>query len=437
MGILRRSSLEGRASIENPTVPMTSSTLLDWLSGPKAAAGVTVTEKSSLGVAAVYRAVNLLAGSMASLPLHAYRLADDVRIPAGARSQGAALLRKPHPDMTQFEIWELALWHLLLWGNFYARILRNEGGQIAELWPLNPGQVRAGRAKDGTKVYRISGDTDPDGGPRAYTDREIFHIPGPGYDGICGVSPIRLARQGIGLSLAAEEYGARLFGSGSLASGILQTEQRLRQEDADALKQRWKEKTSGLGNAHDVVVLDRGAKFEKLTIPPDDAQFLETRKFQVTEIARLFGIPPHMLGDVERSTSWGSGIEQQAIGFVVWTLRPWLARIEQRITLKLLEADTVYAKFSVEGLLRGDSKARAEFYYRMRELGVMNGDEIRALEDLPPIPGGAGQIYLQPGNWVPLGTEPTQSVPMPAPEPEQEPEPEEEEPANEEEGAAV
>lgn len=429
MGILRRSSsAELRANPENPAVPLTSSTLLDWLTGPKVAAGVKVTEKGALANTAVFRAVSLLSGSMASLPLHAYRVVDDQRVGAGERAQGTSLLRKPHPDLTPFELWELALVHLLLWGNFYARILRDQSGRIAELWPLHPGEVRAGRAKDGTKVYRISGDTAPDGGPTPHTDDTIFHIPGIGYDGICGVSPIRMAKQGIGLSLAAEEYGARLFGSGALASGILQTEQRLTQPEADALKLRWKEKAAGLANAHDAVVLDRGAKFNQLSIPPEDAQFIETRKFQVTEIARLFGIPPHLLGDLERSTSWGTGIEQQSIGFVVFTLRPWLTRIEQRISMKLLQSETVYAKFTVEGLLRGDSKARAEYYRLMREIGAMNADEVRSLEELPPIPGGAGQIFHQPVNWAPLGTEP-------AAEPAAEPEPAEE-PAQQE-GAAV
>lgn len=408
MSLLRR---ESRATLESPLVPMTSATLVDWLMGPKSHAGVRVTQKNALGLTAVWRSVALISGSISSLPLHAYRVDNDRRVSAGQRSQGEQLLRKPHPDMTPMEFWEIALVCLLLWGNFYARILRNPLGQIVELWPLLPWEVRAGRAKDGTKVYRISGDTDADGGPRPHTDETVFHIPGMGYDGVTGLSVIKAAQQGLGLAMAAEEFGARLFANGSLASGILQTEQRLTQEQADALKDRWKARVGGLANAHEAVVLDRGAEFKQLTINPDDAQFIESRRFQIAEVARMFGVPPHMLADMERSTSWGTGIEQQAIGFVVWNLRPWITRIEQRITSKLLQADTVYAKFKVEGLLRGDSQARAEFYKAMREVGAMNADDVRALEDLEPIPGGAGAIYHRPANWVPLDA--------PAPEPTQ------------------
>lgn len=418
MTLLRR---DARANtLENPLLPLTSTTLLDWLTGPKVAAGVTVTEKKSLGLTAVFRAVSLLSGTIGALPIGAYRYQDDRRVPAGQRSAAEKLLRKPHPDLTTFEFFELVVCHLCLWGNFYARILKNQRGEIAELWPLMPNEVRAGRAKGGTKVYEISGDYDTDGQAKPYTDAEIFHIPGMGYDGVCGVSPIRAARQGLGLAMAAEEFGARFFGSGSLASGVLQTEQRLTQEQADALKDRWKERVGGLQNAHEAIVLDRGAKFEQLTINPEDAQFVETRRFQVAEVARLFGIPPHMLMDMERSTSWGTGIEEQKIAWVVYTLTPWLTRIEQRWTMKLCPADTIYTKFRVQGLLRGDSKARAEFYRAMRELGIYNANDILELEDHEPIDGIAGSMYWRPLNMGDASKEPTEKEPAPAPAPAQE-----------------
>lgn len=395
MSLLSR--LERRATVESPAVPLTSTTLLDWMTGPKVHAGTTVSENSSLGMPAVWRAVNLIAGTCASLPLHAYREADDVRLPVSS-GQAPRLLDRPHPDLTPFELWESVFAHLLLWGNAYLRVLKNEGGQVAELWPVHPSRVQAGRSKtDLTKVYCVDGNTDA-----PLTDEEILHIPGFGYDGICGVSPIRLARQGIGLALAAEEYGARLFGSGSLASGILQTEQRLNPDQAEAMKNRWKQKVGGLDKAHDIAVLDSGAKFQQLTIPPQDAQFIESRRFQISEVARIYGVPPHMLMDTERSTSWGTGIEQQGIGFVVYTLRPWLTRVEQRLT-RLLRPSAVYARYSVEGLLRGDTKARYDSYAVGRQWGWLSVDEIRRLEDLPPLPDGAGAAYLQPLNMVPLG----------------------------------
>ena len=399
-----------RAGIENPTVPLTSSSLVDWLGlGSKSHAGQSVTESSSLGMPAVWRAVNLIAGTAASLPLHAYREGDVGRL-RQASGQAAELLAKPHPDMVPFELWETVFAHMLLWGNAYLWIGRDRLGRIVELWPIHPGRVKVGRTSEtGTKIYSI------DGGEREHTDATILHLPAFGYDGVCGVSPIRIARQGIGLALAAEEYGARLFGNGSLASGILQTDQRLSPEQADALSVRWKAKRSGLKSAHETIILDSGAKFQQLTIPPEDAQFLQSRSFQISEVARMFGVPPHMLMDTDKSTSWGTGIEQQSIGFVVYTLRPWLTRVEQRLT-RLLKPQPVYARVSVDGLLRGDAAQRAAFYKAMREVGALNGDEIRELEERGPIPNGAGQDFWRPANYLVAGeaTEETTTEEVPA-----------------------
>lgn len=401
----RESLRDIRNGIENPAVPLTSSALLDWLGSPKVHAGVTVTEESSLGMPAVWRAVNLIGGTAASLPLHAYREVGDVRVKVTA-GRAAELLDEPHPDMTPFELWELMFGHLLLWGNAYFRVLRNRNNQVQELWLIHPGRVRAGRdSETGLKIYEI------DRSPVPLFDEQILHIPGPGYDGVCGVSPIRMARQGIGLAMAAEEYGARLFGSGSLASGILQTEQRLDQPAADALKARWKAKVGGLGNAHEVAILDSGAKFQQLSIPPEDAQFIESRKFQIDEVARMFGIPPHMLMQTEKSTSWGTGIEQQSLGFVKFTLRPWLTRVEQRLS-RLLRDQAVYIRYSLEGLLRGDSAQRSAFYREMWGIGVYSTNDIRRLEDHGPVEGG--DVRYRPLNMGVLGAPDPQEVPADA-----------------------
>lgn len=381
------------ASLESPDRPLTDASLTQLFGGVKTDSGVEVTESSSLGFSAVFRAVNLIAGTSASLPLHPYRAQAD-GVPAREQTGAAArLLRAPHPDLTQFEFWETVYAHLLLWGNAYLLLNRAGGTRVREMWPIHPGRVRAGRASDGQKVYAV------DGGTRVWTDAEVLHIPGFGYDGVTGVSPIRLAREGIGLALAAEKFGAKFFASGTLATGILQTDQRLTQDQADMIQERWKARRAGLNAAHDTVILDAGAKFQRLTIPPEEAQFLQTRKFQVTEIARMFGIPPHMLGDTERSTSWGTGIQQQGIGFVVYTLRPWLTRVEQRLT-KVIAPDAVYARYSVEGLLRGDTQDRAAWYRAMWELGVYSTDEIRALEERDSVDGG--QYRWRPLNFAPL-----------------------------------
>jgi HK97 family phage portal protein len=373
------------ASIESPAVPISSTAILDFMgAGTSTNAGVSVSETSALGMTAVWRAVNLISGVCAGLPLHAYRSTDDadVRERMPRTSAAARLLADPHPDMTPLEFWETVYAHICLWGNAYIRMLKNQNGQIVELWPIHPGRVRVGReSENGTKVYCI------DGGETEHTDATILHIPGFGYDGICGVSPIRFARQAIAMGLAAEQYGGALFGNGSLASGILQTEQRLEQNDANRLKRRWREKATGLNNAHDVVVLDSGAKFQQLSIPPQDAQFIESRRFQIVEVARLYGIPPHMMMETDKSTSWGSGIEQQAIGFNVYDLRRWYQRVEQRVT-RVIRPANAYAAYTVEGLLRGDSASRAEFYTKMFRLGAYSTNDIRQKENLPPVEGG-------------------------------------------------
>lgn len=402
-----------RAALEG-TLPLTDTTLVQWLNeGLRSYTGKRVTETSALEFSAVYRAVTLISGTLAGLTLHGY-----TKGPGGARvelpdaDELAELLDDPHPDMTPFELWELVYGSLLLWGNAYLRILRDPLGRVRELWWVNPGCVKAGRADDGTKVYVIDR-----GQPtqQIHTDDTMLHIPGFGYDGVCGVSVIRAARHGIGVALAAEEYGGRLFGNGSLATGVLQTEQRIDVEEASNLKRLWKAAGTGLESAHDVRVIGSGAKFHQLTIPPEDAQFLQTREFQVTEVARWFGLPPHMLAQVDKSTSWGTGIEAQQIAMVVYTFANHYRRVEQRLTKlsrRMRGNARRYVRVGVEGLLRGDSAARSAFYQVMFGLGALSTNEIRALEDLPPVEGG--DVRYRPLNLGVLG-EPDPSAVDPTP----------------------
>lgn len=393
-GVIER--VRPRASIENPEIPLSSSAIIEYLDGPKGLAGVRVNEKSAMGLPAVWRAVLLNAGTCAALPLHAHERNDEERKQLDT-GELADLLFDPHPDLTSFEFWEIIYSHIMLWGNAYIRVLRNAFGTAVELWILHPSRVRCGRANDseiGKKVYSV------DGGEYAYTDKEILHIPGFGYDGVCGVSPIRAMRQGLSLAIAAEEFGARFYGNGSLASGILQTEQRLSEDSANKILRRWKQKQAGLSNAHDVIVLDNGAKFEQLSIPPGDAQFIESRQFQITEVGRMFGVPPFLLYETQKSTSWGTGLEQQAIGWVKFDLNRWYMRVEQRLT-KYFGNKRQFAKYGVEGLLRGDSAARAALYTAMWNLGAYSTNEIRAFEDKPPVEGG--DVRYRPLNMGELG----------------------------------
>jgi HK97 family phage portal protein len=402
-------------SVENPRLPLTSETVAEWFDGDyRNDSGVKVTETTALGMPAVWRAVALISGTGASLPLKSYRKPTRARVMV-------RLLENPHQTMTQFEFWELAYLHVLLWGNFYARKVRNAAGVIQWLEPIAPSSVRVGRVKPDAdfpegKIFEVQM---LDGSREAFSPYDVFHIPGMGYDGLVGIAPISVARQSIGLGLAAEAYGAKLFGSGSLMSGILQSDQVLDDTTAKALKKRWHQSVGrGVSRAHEIAVLGAGATFQPVTMPNNDAQFIESRRFQIAEIARWFGLPGHMLNDTEKSTTFGAGIEHMSIGMVVFTLRPtWLTRFEQRITRELVPGPTTYAEYAVEGLLRGDSAARANFYRVMREVGALSANDIRAMENMPPIDGG--DVYLQPANLVPLGT--------PPPEPEDGPDADEDE----------
>lgn len=390
--------VESRANIENPLVPLTSANVLSYFQGMPTDAGVSVNEISALQIAAVWRAVNLIAGTSASLPLHTF-------VNGSRKRTVNRLLDFPHPDLTPYELWEWAYTSVALWGNAYFRKVRNAAGMQTWLLPIDPGAVKVGRTKydpdlNSSKVFEVRRE---DGGTYAWTSYEVLHIPGFGYDGTCGTSPIAMARQSLGMTIAAERHGARLFGGGSMPAGLLTSDDRLTPADAEVLKARWKERVRGRGD--DIAVLGQGMRFQPITMPNTDAQFLESRQFQVAEIARWFGIPPHMLYDVDRSTSWGTGIEQQGIQFVVYSLRPWLTRFEQRITREATPQGN-YSKYVVEGLMRGDSAARAAFYTQMLNNGALNIDEVRDLEDREPLPGGLGQMYRGPLNMAPLGAAP-------------------------------
>lgn len=392
MSLLRRMTERRDGSPEDPRYPLTSSFLVDWLtSGSRSDSGVSVTPEKAMKFSAVYRAVALLSGTGASLPIHGYDRNQDrkrVTVP---------LLENPHPEMTPFEFWELMWTYALLIGNAAAQKIHNSSGHVIQLWPIHPTRIKYGRASDGTKVFEVTGD---DGQHHALTSQEIFHVPGLGYDGIQGLSVVECARQAIGLGIAAESFGARFFGKGAMLSGVLTTDQPLDQEKADRLKDRWQKKIGGLDRAHEIAVLDRGAKFQPVSVPARDAQFLESRKFQVTEVARWFGVPPHMLYDVERSTSWGSGIEQQGLGFLIYTLRPWLTRFAQRINRELVRPN-VYAEHVTEALLQTDIKTRYAAYATGRQWGWLTVNDIHKKENEEPVEGG--DTYMMPSNMKPMG----------------------------------
>lgn len=392
---LLRGLLESRANpAENPQRPLTDATLAELLgAGWKTSSSVSVSEKTAVRMIVVYRCVSLVSGVIAMLDLEAFREG-----PARERFS-SPLLRKPGPDMTEMEFWERIFWQLLLNGNGFALKHRNRADAIVELEPLPFGTVREVRrvSRSERNPWGKEFELHEDGRARTLTPKDIFHVPGPGYDGVRGLSPVGVAREGIGLALAQQEYAARLFGSGSLMAGVLQTEAELEEEDAKALKARWQQRVGGLAKAHEVAVLDRGAKFQPIGISPQDAQFIEGRNLSDIQIAGLYGVPPHLISHVEKSTSWGTGIEQQTIGLITFTCGPWMARAEQRFSDECLPPG-VRAEFSTRKLLRGDAKARAEADRVWVQTGVKRRNEARIQEGLPPVTGG--DLFMVPANMT-------------------------------------
>ncbi len=420
-------TLLGRRSLEDPARPLTDASLLDVLGGEPAEAGVAVTVESSSRMLAVYRAHALLGGLIAGLPLHAYQR-HRVGGRAARRQVDAPVITDPHPDATPFEVWEYLVVCLIAWGNAYAFKARDGAGRVRELWPLHPARVRVERksswrtdANPSGKRFFVYGD---DGAETVYTGGplgDLLHIPGLSYDGVRGVSPIGLARQGISLGLAAERFAARMFGRGALIPGVLETDQQLEKEDAERLQAQWAAKTAGDFGQWRIPVLDKGAKFRPVGLPPADAQYIEVRRFQVVEIARLYGLPPHLLADVERSTSWGSGIEQQNMAMLIFTLDPWLVRIEQRATRELVLSRNTYVKFTRAGLLRADTATRYMAYQRAWTNSWLSADDIRELEDLDPLPDDIGDQYFRPTNLTPVTSQPDpQPDALPETDPEEE-----------------
>ncbi len=387
--------------LESPAQPLTSAALAEFLGGVQSDAGVPVSETTALRTPAVWRAVNVIAGVSSALPMPTYKVGTKTKQPFD-------LLANPHPDLTPVELWRFAYTFRVLWGNGYVQKLRNGAGQVKELWPVSSDRVQVDRERpsDDNPSGKWFWVTDDWGTVHRLSPYHILHIPGLGYDGLTGCSPVRMAAQGIGLAQAAEKSAARLFGNGNMVGGVLQTEQRLEPDQAERLKARWKAKMSGVHNSHEIAVLDSGASYKSVAMPNVDAQFLESREFENAEIARIFGVPLFLLMETSKSTSWGTGLEQQAQGWVTFDLNPtWLTPTEQRVTKELLPP-SLYAKYQMGGLLRGDSAGRATFYRAMRDVGAYSANDILDLEDKPPLEGPEGDLRLQPMYMAPLGSNP-------------------------------
>lgn len=375
-----------------------------FLMGPTAAEK-TVNERSAMQLTAVYACVRILAEGIAGLPLHLYKCGKN-----GSREKAVdhplyfLLHDEPNPEMTSFVFRETLMTHLLLYGNCYCQIIRDGRGQVAALYPLMPNQMSVDRDEKGQLYYtylRSGEEADTMKKGTVYLlPEDVLHIPALGFDGLVGYSPIAMAKNSIGVGLACEEYGAKFFANGAAPSGVLEHPGTIK--DITRLRESWNAIYGGSKNAGKVAILEEGMHYSSISISPNEAQFLETRKFQVDEIARIFHVPPHMIGDLERSTF--SNIEQQSLEFVKYTLNPWVCRWEQALTRSLLspkEKREYSIKFNVDGLLRGDYQSRMNGYAVGRQNGWMSANDIRELENMDKISEEqGGDLYLVNGNMI-------------------------------------
>lgn len=360
--------------------------------------GKTVNEKTAMQTTAVYACVRILAETIASLPLHTYKYTETGKEKSMEHSIYHLLADEPNPEMTSFVFRETLMGHLLLWGNAYAQIIRDGRGKVTALYPLMPNIMSVKRTDNGEIYYIYS----KEGQSYPLRSDEVLHIPGLGFDGLIGYSPIAMAKNAIGMAIATEEYGASFFANGANPGGVLEHPGIVK--DPTRVRESWNSVYQGTKNAHRVAVLEEGMKFQSIGIPPEQAQFLQTRKFQINEIARIFRIPPHMIGDLDKSSF--SNIEQQSLEFVMYTLDPWVVRWEQAIKRALFtesEKKQYFVKFNVDGLLRGDYQSRMNGYAVGRQNGWLSSNDIRELENLNKIPEElGGDLYLINGNMTKL-----------------------------------
>lgn len=370
--------------------------------------GEKVDEQSAMQISTVYACVRLLAETVAALPLHLYRYTD------GGKGKESAfdhplyriLYRQPNDEMSSF-IWrETMMTHLLLWGNAYSQIIRDGRNNVLGLYPLLPENVEVDRDEQGQLYYIYHAYTDEVPGEQNqdiyFRKDEILHIPGLGFNGLVGFSPIAMMKNSLGTTLAVEKYGASFFKNGAQPSGVLEHPGVLK--DPQKIRDNWTAVYGGANNAHRVAVLEEGMAYKAISLPPEDSQFLSTRQFGVEEICRIFRVPPHMVQSLEHATF--SNIEHQSIDFVVHTLTPWLVRFEQAIIKDLLleeEQDVLFPKFNVDGLLRGDYQSRMNGYATGISNGFLSPNDIHRLENMDLIPAeeGGDDYYLN-GGYVKL-----------------------------------
>lgn len=391
---------EERGSLENPAYSLSDPGILAALGlGDGGGSRVAVTPETALRTSAVYACVRVISESLAQIPCSVYeRTGTNSRKLASDTPQHALVHTAPNAYQTPFVFKQMMGAQCSMWGNFFAPVIRSKGGDPLELAPVQARDVTV-NFDVATRRKRVKV------GGMLLDDAEVIHIPALGWDGLVGLSPIAQARNAIGNALAADEFMRNFVENGTKLAGVLEHPGTLGEDALKHLRDSWTSIYAGSLNAGKVAILEEAMKFKELTMPLEDAQFIESRKFSVTDIARIFRVPPHMIGDLEKATF--SNIEHQSIEFVTHTLMPWLVRIEEEFNRKLFtaaERSRFYVKFNVDALQRGDMKTRFEAYRIGREASFMCPDDIRALEDMDPIPDGKGAGFIEPLNFKPLGS---------------------------------
>jgi len=369
--------------------------------GADSASGKVVSQQTALQLSTVWSCVRLIAETLATLPIALYERQDGVPVVADSHPVHFVISQQPNADQTPVEFWENVAASLLLQGNAFGEptFARRDLSSVEFLLPQNMSPPR--RLSNGSIEYRY---TDTAGKSHTFTDETVWHTRAFGTDPLCGLPPLAIGRNVLGAAMAADESAAKMFANGMKLGGVLSTEQILNPKQREEIRDDMVKQFAGATNAGKTMLLEAGMKYQQVSMTPEDAQMLQTRAFNVEEICRWFRVPPWMVGHTQNSTSWGTGMEQQMIGFLTFTLLPWMKRIEMSANRRLLrpeERRRFFVKFNPEGLLRADSAGRAQFYSSMVQNGIYTRDDCRIRENLAPMGGNAAELTVQ-SNMLPI-----------------------------------
>lgn len=385
---------EEKRSLENPAVSLSDPEAYELFGVTPSASGVSVSPESALSLPAVLCAVKRISGSLSSLPLHTYSRSENGKAKATNHPLYRTLKDRWCPELSAVNSIELLVLSYLIYGDAFFEIERAQSGQPKNLWYINPLFVTVER-QNGAKVYRVQ----VDGIDVVLQASDVIHVQGPGLQGMRGLYPIQTARQALGLSLAQESYTSSYYKNGAQPSGVLEHPGKLSPEGVKNIRDGWNAIHAGPTNSQRVAILESGVKYAGLSFSPEQSESLASRQWSTTQVSQIFGIPPHLINDLSRSTY--SNIEQQSLEYAIHTLTPLCRKIEAELSWKLFDDGEFYCEFALEGLLRGDSQSRAAYYQTMFGMGALSPNDIRALENMTPVAGGDERFI--PLNLAPLG----------------------------------